>query len=354
MERVRIALAGCGSIAQSMHLPGIKGIVELGKAELVAVCDVAEAQARAVQERFGVPAAFGELGTMLERVEFDLLVNTTPIPEHYPVTLAALRAGRHVYSQKPMATTVEEATQLIAAAAERGLTLACAPEHPVRPVIQTMRRLIGEGAIGKVAFAKVQSSHDGPEKHNVPRDSTWYYKPGSSPILDLGVHGLSQITSILGPVRRLACFSGRSIPVRHITAGPFAGKRIEVEIDDNSLLLLDFGEATFGFLDSTYCVEASLGPRLEIYGSEGTLSLGGPGRQAVLQLYRTEAGAWRTIDVPAPPAVRDLGVLHTVECLLAGTAPVLSAEHARHLVEVMTRAPGAAATGHTVALETTF
>ena len=354
MERVRIGLVGCGAIAQAMHLPGIQMIADLGRADLVAVCDALEDRARAASERFGAPAYFTDLAEMLRRADFDLLVNTTPIPEHFAVSLAALRAGRHVYSQKPLATTVEEATRLIEEAQARGLTLACAPEHPVRPQVQTIKRLVDDGVIGKVAFAKVQSSHDGPEKHDVPRDSTWYYKPGSTPILDLGVHGLSQITSVLGPVQRLACFSGRSLPVRQITAGPFAGKRIDVEIDDNALLLLDFGRATFAFLDATYCVEASLGPRLEIYGSAGTISLTGRPHRWTLQLYETARGAWREVEVPPASVVRDLGVLHTVECLLEGTPLRLTADHARHLVEIMAKAPEAAATGRTLALATRF
>jgi predicted dehydrogenase len=259
-----------------------------------------------------------------------------------------------------MATSVDEATALLDAAARRGRLLACAPEHPVRPVIQTIRRLAHEGAIGVPTFARVQASHDGPEKHNVPRDSTWYYKPGSDPILDLGVHGLSQITSILGPVRRLSCLSGRTQPERTITAGPYAGTRIEVEIDDASLLLLDFGRATFAFLDATYCVEASRGPRLELHGSAGTLSLvspppgSGAGAGPLLQLFETGRGGWREVDVPPAPPCRDLGVLHAVDCLREGTPLALTAEQGRHLVEVMTRAPEAARTGRTLDLSTTF
>jgi predicted dehydrogenase len=243
---------------------------------------------------------------------------------------------------------------LLAEAQRHGLALACAPEHPVRPVIRTIADLVRDGVIGRVAFAKVQSSHDGPEKHDVPRDSTWYYQPGTSPILDLGVHGLSQITSILGPVRRLSCFSGRSLPVRVTTAGPFKGKRIDVEIDDNSLLMLDFGDATFSYLDATYCVEASLGPRLEIYGSEGTISLGGRSEGSGLRLYRSAEQEWRDVEVPPAQPVRDLGVLHTVEHLRGGAPLRLTAQHGRHLVEIMTRAPEAAATGHTLEMETTF
>ena len=355
MEKVRAALVGCGTIANAMHLVGIKTIEEMGKVELVAVCDIIEEKAQAASDRFNVPRYYDDLEKMLAEESFDLLVDTTPIPSHFEINLAGLRAGRHVYTQKPMTTTVEEATILIEEAKQRGLMLGCAPEHTVRLHIRKIKELINEGAIGKVAFAKVKSSHDGPEKHNVPRDSTWYYQPGSTPILDMGVHGLNQITAILGPVRRIASFSGRNVPTREILAGPFKGKTIEVNIDDNSLLLLDFGDDRFAFLDATYCVMASMGPRMEIYGSEGTIALAG--RRDIgppLHLYRLETMEWAQPHVPPTPPVRDLGVLHMVDCLLQNEPLELTGEHARHLVEIMATAPQAAREGRTIELSTTF
>lgn len=355
MDQVRVALVGCGTIAQAMHLVGLKTMVDMGKVELVAVCDIIEERARAASEQYDVPQYFTDLKRMLGEASFDLLVDTTPIPSHFEVNLAGLQAGKHVYTQKPMTTTVEESTVLIQEAEQRGLKLGCAPEHTVRPLIRQIKELIAQGAIGQVAFAKVKSSHDGPEKHDVPRDSTWYYQPGSSPILDMGVHGLNQITSILGPARRLTSFSGRNIPTREILAGPYRGKTIEVNIDDNSLLLLDFGDDRFVFLDATYCVMASIGPRIEIYGSEGTIAVSGDRRDVrPLHLYRLETMEWTQPEVTPAPPVRDLGVLHMVDCLIEDKPLELTGEHGRHLVEIMTRAPQAAAEGTTIELETTF
>jgi predicted dehydrogenase len=355
MNQVRIALVGCGTIAHAMHLVGIKTMADMGKVDLVAVCDIIEERARVTSEKFSVPQYYTDLDRMLGETEFDLLVDTTPIPSHFEVNLCGLQAGKHVYTQKPMTTTVEEATVLIEEARQRGLKLGCAPEHTVRPLIRQIKKLIAEGAIGQVAFAKVKSSHDGPEKHDVPRDSTWYYQPGSSPILDMGVHGLNQITSILGPARRLTSFSGRNVPTREILAGPFRGKTIEVNIDDNSLLLLDFGDDRFVFLDATYCVMASMGPRMEIYGSEGTIAVSENRREErPLYLYRLETMEWTQPDVTPAPPVRDLGVLHMVDCLLNDKPLELTGEHGRHLVEIMTQAPKTAAEGRTIELKTTF
>jgi len=355
MEKVRVAVVGCGAIANVMHLPGIATMRQMGLVDIVAVADAIPEKSKATAAAFDVPHYYSDYTHMLGSHDIDLVVNLTPIPDHFSVNLAALKTGRNVYTQKPMATSVEDASLLIDEAKRQGVKLASAPEHPVRPMIQTMRNLIREGAIGKVSFARVQSSHEGPEKHKVARDSTWFYKPGSSPILDLGVHGLSQITAILGPVQRLSCFSGRSIPVRYHENNDFAGKAIDVEIDDNSLLMLDFGDARFGFLDSTYCVTASLGPRLEIFGTEGTLAVvGRGGTDTTLRLFQASSREWRDVEVPASPPVRDLGVLHLVDSLRDGSDLVLTGERGRHLVEVMAKAPLAASEGRTLDMATTF
>ena len=327
---------------------------EMGKVELVCGCDISEPMARATGEKFGISRIYTDLDTMLAGEEFDLLVNLTRIPDHFSVTLAALKAGRNVYTQKPMATSVEEATILIEEAKRRGLVLASAPEHPVRPAIAKVRSMVEAGELGKVAFAKVRSSHFGPETHEVPRDSTWFYKAGSSPILDLGVHGLSMITAMLGPAKRISCLSGRTRDVRHHTAGPFKGKQIDVEINDNSLLTLDFGGATFGIVDATFCVAASKAPEIEVYGSEGTLAVVRRGLGQSLEWYQPRKLEWVEMELPETPPVRDLGVLHMVNHLLEGSELLLTGERGRHLVEIMAKAVDAADTSCTLDLTTSY
>src|SRR5438552_740964 len=149
MSRVKVGLVGCGTIAGIMHLPGLQTMTELGKVELVAVCDAIPEKAKTTAEKWNVPLHFSDLQAMLDTAAFDVLVNLTPIPEHFAVSLSALRAGRHVYTQKPMASTLAEATGLIDEARARGLKLACAPEHPVRQSVRKLRALVANGAIGK-------------------------------------------------------------------------------------------------------------------------------------------------------------------------------------------------------------
>jgi predicted dehydrogenase len=79
-----------------------------------------------------------------------------------------------------------------------------------------VRRLLDAGAIGKVAFAKVRSSHGGPASWAFPTDPTWFYQLGAGPLFDLGVYGIHTITALLGPARRVTAFSGITEPTRTV------------------------------------------------------------------------------------------------------------------------------------------
>jgi predicted dehydrogenase len=162
------------------------------------------------------------------------------------------------------------------------------------------------------------------------------------------------ITAMLGPVKRISSMSGRTRDVRYHTAGAFKGKRIDVEIDDNSLLMLDFGDATFGIVDATFCVAASKAPEIEVYGSEGTLATEREGLTQTLSMFVPGKRDWVDVNVPPAPPVRDLGVFHLVSHLLEGTELVLTAERGRHLVEIMAKAVEASETGRTLDIATSF
>jgi predicted dehydrogenase len=358
MERVRLALVGLGSIAVGHYLPQI---AEMPDAEVVAVCDVRREWAAEQARRFGIARVFTDFDAMLADAPFDALVNTASIPAHFPLNLMALRAGKHVYSQKPFATTVEEATILIDEAARRGLKMSCSPIHLLRPEIQEMRRLVQGGVLGKISLVRCRSSHGGPEYFQYrAADPTWFFQEGGGPLLDMGVHGLHQVTGILGPARSVTCLSGISETVRVARSGAFDGKEIRPEVDDNTLIMLDFGAATFAVVDSSYCVKAAQGPGLEIFGSAGTIAAGRRGREdePPFELYRDEPGAgvrgWMTPILRLPRVRQAVGVLDLVDAIRTDRRPVLTPEHARHVIEIMNTCLPAAREGRTVPLQTTF
>lgn len=359
MKKIGVGVLGCGVIANSTYLPAIS---KMEKANLVAVCDLVAERAQSAAARFGVPKVYTDMDKFLADPEIELVVNLTHIQAHFETNLAALQAGKHVYTEKTMTVTVEEATLLIEEAKKRGLKLGAAAATMLSPVNIKVKSLIQSGAIGRVCYVTGRHSHFGAADFEPwSTDPTWFFKPGAGPILDMGVYGLHSYTGILGPVKRVACMSGISVPKRTVRSGPVAGKVIDVEIDDNSQILMDFGNNTFGFLDATYCAKAAKGPRMTFYGDEGVIIVNDYGDPHPISLYRDERSrfgyaGWTEIDLPRGATWGlPMGVEHLIECILDPTKPIItSAEHARHVIELMNKCYVAAREGRTIELETTF
>jgi predicted dehydrogenase len=359
MDKVRVGVVGCGVIANQTYLPGIVGFA--AAAELVAVCDAQRELAERAAQRFGAREVYGDYAEMLTRAPIDAVVVLTNIQSHAANVLAGLQAGKHVYTEKTMATSLEEADRCIAEAARRNLLLTCAPPVMLNATNQRVKDLLARGAIGRVNFVRARHSHGGPAaSRNWTADPTWFYKPGAGPILDLGVYAFHELTGILGPVRRVTAMAGIAMPVRPIRSGPAKGGTIQVETNDNALTLLDFGDATFAVVDSTYCVPAAKGPRTEYYGSEGTLNVNDRwSSEPPLELYRDDerldVRGWLPIQMEgASRWSLASGVGHLVDCIREGRRPIISAEHARHCLEVMLMSMEAARTGATQEVRSTF
>ncbi len=372
MERtpLKLGVLGAGMIASYPHgvLPNLHHIPE--KVEVVAIADPLFERAQQVQHEFNIPHAYSGLEEMLARCDLDAVINLTPIPLHAATSMAILEAGKHLATEKPLATTIEQADALIALAARKGLTIVCSPPDMLAPNYQAVRRWLQEGVIGRVAFARVRGSHGGPAAYSWPNDPTWFYQEGSGPLLDMGVYGIHEITGLLGPALRVVAFSGITEPVRLARGGPFHGTAIEVTADDNALFMLDFGQSTFAVVDGTYNVNAARSPNVEIFGRAGTINIsdgwaqngGGP----PLEVYRVDAvagmGGWIIPDAHDLTQAQErflqlkraVLVDHLVDCVWEQRHPILSAEHARHALEIMVKVAESARTGQAIDLTTSF
>ncbi|HEY8282272.1 MAG TPA: Gfo/Idh/MocA family oxidoreductase [Leifsonia sp.] len=364
--RVRIGILGAGGIATIPQgvLPNIHHLAH--KVEVVAIADTVLDRARAAAETHGIPEVYGSLTDMLANSDIDAVVNLTPIPAHAATSLEIVRAGKHMVVEKPIATTLEEADQIIQVAREKELVLVCAPPDMLYGPYIEAQRVIQADTIGKVAFARVRSSHAGPggSTEGWPLDPTWFYQEGSGPLFDMGVYGIHEITGLLGPAKRVTAFTGITEPTRTVRGGPFAGTEITVTTPDNCLFMLDFGNSTFAVIDGTFNVHASRSPKVEVFGRKGALNVYVPDGPT-LEVYRTDLApgvdgwiapeAWpKSGDENRRTLGRATLVDHLADCIRDGKDPLLTAEHARHALEIMLAVVESAKESRVVELSTTF
>lgn len=365
---VRLGILGAGMIAT--HPGGVlPNLPALGDTvEVRAITSRTLSTAREVAARFDIPEVYPSLTAMLADSELDVVVNLTPVTAHTETNLEILEAGRHLISEKPIAGTVAEADAMIDAASKRKLIIVAAPPWMIDPRRVFARQLVRQGSIGSVAFARSRSSHAGPAAMSWPADPAWFYEKGAGALRDMGVYGITEVTGILGPARRVMAMSGVTRAKRTVQGGPFDGTDVEVTADDNTLLMVDFGESVFAFVDATFNLSGAVSPSLELFASDGTINLWEPfwatqGQPELEILRRGNAGSeWAVVDLSSVREARDrfdtLGrailVSHFVECLQHNRRPVLSAEHARHVLEVMLAAEQSATSGCAVEVESSF
>ena len=354
-KKWKVGLIGCGAIADGNYMPEIKA---MDNTQMVSVCDIIPDRAREFSKKYDVPEWYDHIDNMLAQTDIEILVNTTSIPAHYEINMKALEAGLHLYSQKPIASTAEEVTSMITAAEKNDVKISASPVHMLRPVVQEVKRIIAEGIIGKVSYVRAPCSHGGPEYFQF-RDvnPSWFYGKEVGPLRDLGVHGLHMVTGVLGPARSVASMSGISEKERTIRSGKHDGEKIRPQVDDNTLLLLNFGSGTFAFIDSTYCVKASRSSFTEIFGSKGTIVMHNSGENP-LELFlddrSRELRGWTNPMKNWGDFQQSSGVKDLITAVEKDRIPVLTAEQARHVIEIMNKAQQAARTGKEIKLNTAF
>lgn len=363
---LKLGILGVGGIATIVDgvLPNLKHIDE--DVVVVAVADTDFARAQRVAAEYGIAHAYDSLEAMLADADIEAVANLTPIPAHASTSLAILEAGKHLVVEKPLATTMAEADAIIELAATRGLVLVCAPPDMLFGPYTEAQRLIADGVVGNIAFARVRSSHAGPGGGTEPwpLDPSWFYRDGSGPLFDMGVYGIHEITGLLGPARRVTAFAGVTDETRTVRFGPFAGTEMPVDTPDNNLFMLDFGNSCFAVIDATFNVHASKSPKVEIFGRKGVVNIYTPGGENV-EVYRIDIAPgldgwitpvdWRITDsIHRDRLGRAVLVEHLARCIRTGETPVLTGEHARHALEIMLAVSQSAREGRVVELTTTF
>jgi predicted dehydrogenase len=289
--------------------------------------------------------------------------------------MAAIGAGKHVHFNKTMATTAKECDDLISAAARKGVRLVASPGQMLRPALQRLRRLVADGSLGKLIWAAAScpvSHYHTQEKVRLPTgpvgeiDPSWYYrKPAGGPVYDVTVYALHSLTGLVGPALRVCGLSGLAVAERE-----FNGRKIACDMDDNTAMLLDFGNAFFAFASGTVVGNVTKGQHTPtVFGTGGTiagtvftpnkamggnLTFGEPGEPRDMQ----REGDHQPHAVGEHAKMKESHVfedmMQLVDWVRDGKPSIATAEHARHVVEIIEAGYRAAATGKTQTLRTTF
>lgn len=347
MQRTKIGVIGCGNISGAYFGAGRT----FRNLEIAACADLDPARARAKAEEFKIPKAC-TVQDLLADPEIEIVVNLTIPKAHAEVALAAIEAGKHVYGEKPLAVTRKDGQKILAAAKAKKRRVGSAPDTFFGGGIQTCRKLIDDGWIGTPVAASAFMVCRGHESwHPQPE---FYYDIGGGPMLDMGPYYLTALVNLLGPIRRVSGSARTTHAERMITSQPQYGKIMKVKALTHYATVLDFAQGTICSMIMSFDCKAAQLPRIEIYGTQGTLSVpdpntfGGPVRIS-------KGGEWS--DVPLTHGYtensRSIGVADMANAIRSGRPHRASGELAFHVLDAMEAAADASAKGKAVELSST-
>jgi predicted dehydrogenase len=360
-----LGIIGGGDIAHRTYVPVLKRVRD---ADVVAVYDREEARADdlvgVLRERWPEVKAVNSLKELRTETQVDAVFNLTPAVVHHEVTKLALEAGLHVYSEKPLAPSVDQASVLIDLAKEHGRLLQCAPGNVASPRFNWVSDLIQSGEIGTPHLITAQIANMGPATWAGYRsDPRTFYDVG--PLVDQGIYALHWMTGLLGPATSVQAVSSTAVPERVARTLASDGVSFSVTEPDQILIHLTFAGA-LGQLLASFAVSGTRAPSIEIHGAAKSLSLEdlessyGAGFICSPPVDSGAPPEWHQIEQPreservATANVIEDGGEHFVACLNGRAQSVLSADHARHAVEIIAAVNESAATGASIPLSTTF
>ena len=339
---LRIGVAGIGKIS-GVYLDNLTGM--FGKrVRLTALCDVIFERTEKAASDYHAKA-YKTLDEMLG-ADVDMVLNLSQPKYHFEIALASVKAGKHVYNEKPLCAKREEAAELLKAAAEKKVRVGGAPDTFLGAGIQTCSKLIDEGCIGSPVAATAFMMSHGPEHwHPSPE---FFYKQGGGPMFDVGPYYLTALVHLLGPIARVSGSAKISSPTRLITSEPLNGAIINVEVPTHVAGVLEFAGGAVGTIITSFDVYSHTLPCMEIYGTEGTLrvpdpnTFGGP-----VYLWRFREEEWSQIPLinGYTEDCRGLGVTEMAEAIEQGRPHRACAELACHVLDIMHGIHEAAAEG---------
>ena len=349
-KKLRVALIGCGSVS-NRYIPQLLSSKLI---EVVSLCDIKYERAVAQNKQYNVNAqTYPHIDKMLAGVPFDMMVTTTDMQVHGALNKKALLAGKHVWSEKPMANTYAEGKALLDLARSKKLRLWGAPAVVNSPQFTFMSKTIQEGKLGRISSAHGQYGHTGPNW------SAFFYEKGGGSMPDLGVYNMATLTGLLGPAKAVMAMTSIVNPERTVDD---KGK-IKVVAEDNAHILLEHDKNVISHVMCGFCYFDPHGHEagnqtlhsIQIYGDYGNMRLIGYDWETNGVMLDT---SW---DEPAKLVCTDKGGYEwqegarvTGESIITGIEPKINVEHALHVLEIIEAARKSSATGMKVKLKSKF
>ena len=355
MKKTKIGVVGLGDISD-VYINNLKSFEAI---QLLACASRGLEKAQAKALRHDIERPYTSADELIQDEDVELILNLTPPLCHYPINRSALLAGKHVYTEKPLATSFEESCELVTLAKERGLRIGSAPDTFFGSRLQTFREIIDSGEIGAVTGCGAYVAYRGPQTFHP--DPHFFYQEGAGPLLDIGPYYVIALLSLLGPVTTVSAMSNRPAEKRVAEAGPAKGQVLGIEMDTHVIASLKFSSGAVGSMVMSFDVWDSNLPRMEIYGTLGTLCMGEPDPVAGPNLFGGEAllrtaenyrwfslerpkdlPEWKSLEADRPfhstshaENSRGIGLVDMVYALQNGRPHRASAEMALHGIEVM-------------------
>ncbi|MBV6656715.1 MAG: Gfo/Idh/MocA family oxidoreductase [Devosiaceae bacterium] len=341
-QALNVGIIGCGNVSATyLRLAPL-----FAPFTISAVADLNAAAAQDRAQAFGTKAL--SVDALLADPSIDIIVNLTVPAAHASVTSASLEAGKHVYSEKPLALSSAEARAIAALATQRGLRVGAAPDTFLGGAHQAARSQLDGGAVGRITSGTCHVMNHGMESWHPYPD--FFFKPGAGPIFDIGPYYLTSLVGLLGPVERVAALSGMGSAERTIGSQPRAGERITVETPTDIHALLAFESGASITLSASWDVWAHGHQPMELYGTAGTLYLPDPNFFGGAVQHTSEAGAMRDVAAgsahPFAPAnenfetapranYRGAGLADMAQAIIEDRPHRCSLDLTVHVVEVM-------------------
>jgi predicted dehydrogenase len=332
MSVQRIGVVGCGNIS-GIYFKNLTGM--FGKrVKVTALTDLIPERAEKASAEYKIPY-IKKTADLINSPDVDIVLNITEPYNHYGVSIQAVKAGKHIYTEKPLCAEREEAQEVMQIAAEKKVRVGNAPDTFLGAGIQTCRKLIDDGWIGRpVAATAFMVGHGHETWHPGPE---FYYKKAGGPMFDMGPYYITALVNLIGPVARVCGSAQKTFETRLITSQPLNGTVIKVDVPTHIAGVLDFANGAVGTLIMSFDVYSHTLPWIEIYGSEGSLRVPDPNGFGGPIYYSRRGAPWSEIPLLKnnPDNSRGLGLTDMAEAISENRPHRASGELAYHVLEIM-------------------